>query len=86
MRIKISALALILIIGSANATSAQEFQEIATAVRTVADIRRVFTYNAQKAMIVRGNVDAVELAEKMIHDLDKPKSEVVETPKPEVIN
>jgi general secretion pathway protein D len=60
-----------------NATSAQEFQEIATAVRTVADIRRVFTYNAQKAMIVRGNVDAVELAEKMIHDLDKPKSEVV---------
>jgi len=60
-----------------NATSAQEFQEIATAVRTVADIRRVFTYNAQKAMIVRGNVDAVELAEKMIHDLDKPKAEVV---------
>ena len=38
-----------------NATSAQEFQEIATAMRTVADIRRVFTYNAQKAMIVRGN-------------------------------
>ena len=60
-----------------NATSAQEFQEIATAVRTVADIRRVFTYNAQKAMIVRGAVDAVELAEKMIHDLDKPKAEVV---------
>lgn len=60
-----------------NATSAQEFQEIATAVRTVADIRRVFTYNAQKAMIVRGSVDAVELAEKMIHDLDKPKAEVV---------
>ena len=60
-----------------NATSAQEFQEIATAVRTVADIRRVFTYNAQKAMIVRGSVDAVELAEKMVHDLDKPKAEVV---------
>jgi general secretion pathway protein D len=60
-----------------NATSAQEFQEIATAVRTVADIRRVFTYNAQKAMIVRGSVDAVQLAEKMVHDLDKPKAEVV---------
>lgn len=60
-----------------NATSVQEFQEIATAIRTVADIRRVFTYNAQKAMIVRGSVDAVALAEKLVHDLDKPKAEVV---------
>jgi general secretion pathway protein D len=60
-----------------NATSVQEFQEIATAIRTVADIRRVFTYNAQKAMIVRGSLDAVDLAEKLVHDLDKPKSEVV---------
>src|SRR5579883_2581854 len=60
-----------------NATSPQEFQEIATAVRTVADIRRVFTYNAQKALIVRAPVDAMELAEKLVRDLDKPKSEVV---------
>ena len=60
-----------------NATSVQEFQEIATAIRTVAEIRRVFTYNAQKAMVVRGTLDQVELAEKLIHDLDKPKSEVI---------
>jgi len=60
-----------------NATSVQEFQEIATAVRTVTEMRRVFTYNAQKALIVRGTADAVALAEKLIHDLDKPKSEVV---------
>jgi general secretion pathway protein D len=60
-----------------NATSVQEFQEIATAVRTVAEIRRVFTYNAQRAMIVRDTVDKVALAEKLVHDLDKPKSEVV---------
>ena len=60
-----------------NATSVQEFQEIATAIRTVADIRRVFTYNAQKAMIVRGSLDAVALAEKLVHDLDRPKAEVV---------
>ncbi len=60
-----------------NATSVQEFQEIATAIRTVADIRRVFTYNAQKAMVVRGSLDAVALAEKLVHDLDKPKSEVI---------
>jgi general secretion pathway protein D len=60
-----------------NATTVQEFQEIATAIRTVADIRRVYTYNAQKAMVVRGTVDQVALAEKLIRDLDKPKSEVV---------
>jgi general secretion pathway protein D len=60
-----------------NVTSVQEFQEIATAIRTVAEIRRAFTYNAQKAIIVRGWADQVALAEKMIHDLDKPKSEVV---------
>ncbi|HSR08139.1 MAG TPA: tetratricopeptide repeat protein [Bryobacteraceae bacterium] len=60
-----------------NATSVQEFQEIATAIRTVAEIRRVFTYNAQRAIIVRDTVDKVALAEKLVHDLDKPKSEVV---------
>jgi general secretion pathway protein D len=60
-----------------NATSVQEFQEIATTIRTVAEIRRVFTYNAQKALIVRGTADQVALTEKLIHDLDKPKSEVV---------
>jgi general secretion pathway protein D len=60
-----------------NTTSVQEFQEIATAIRTVAEIRRVFTYNAQRAMIVRDTVDKVALAEKLVHDLDKPKSEVV---------
>ena len=60
-----------------NATSVQEFQEIATAIRTVAEIRRVFTYNAQRAMIVRDTVDKVALAEKLIQDLDKPKAEVI---------
>src|SRR5262249_54987356 len=60
-----------------NATTTQEFQEIATAVRTVANIRSVFTYNSQKAMLVRGAADAVALAAKLIRDLDRPKSEVV---------
>jgi general secretion pathway protein D len=34
-----------------NATSVQEIQEIATAVRTLGDIRRVFPLNSQKALI-----------------------------------
>lgn len=60
-----------------NAATAQEFNEIQTAVRTITDIRRVYPYAAQKAIVVRGDADAVALAEKLIRDLDKPKSEVV---------
>jgi general secretion pathway protein D len=60
-----------------NSTTVQDFQEIATAVRQLAEIRRTFTSNALRAIVMRGPADAVEMAEKLIHDLDKPKSEVV---------
>lgn len=60
-----------------NTTTAQELQEIATAIRSVTEIRRVFTYNAQNAILVRGTVDQVALTEKLVQDLDKPKSEVI---------
>ena len=60
-----------------NATSVQEFQEIATAVRSLTEIRRVFTYNAQHAILMRGTPDQIALAEKLIYDLDKAKAEVV---------
>ena len=60
-----------------NATSVQEIQEIATAVRTLGDIRRVFPLNSQKALIVRATTDQMALTEKLLRDLDKPKSEVV---------
>ncbi|MFN0166016.1 MAG: tetratricopeptide repeat protein [Bryobacteraceae bacterium] len=60
-----------------NVNTPQELQEISTVVRTVCDIRRLFTYNAQMAIIVRAEGDRVALAEKMISDLDKPKAEVV---------
>ncbi len=60
-----------------NIGTPQELQEIATDVRTVCDIRRAFTYNSQMALILRGEADRVALAEKLINDLDKPKSEVV---------
>jgi general secretion pathway protein D len=60
-----------------NVTSVQELQEIATAARTITDIKKLFTYTSQNAIIVRGEADRVALAEKVIYDLDKPKSEVV---------
>jgi general secretion pathway protein D len=60
-----------------NTASQPEFNEIQTAVRTITDIRRVYPHAAQKAIVVRGDVDAVALAEKLVRDLDRPKSEVV---------
>lgn len=52
----------------------QEFQEIATTVRTIADIRRVFTYNAPMAMVMRGSDDQIALAEWVAKELDQPSS------------
>jgi len=60
-----------------NVNSAQEVQEVVNAVRSVSELQRVVAYNSQNAIIVRGEADKVALAAKMIHDLDKPKSEVV---------
>ena len=60
-----------------NASTVQEFQEIANGIRTVTEIRRLFTYNAGRAMMVRGTADQVALVEKLVHDLDKPKAEVI---------
>src|SRR5581483_8115666 len=60
-----------------NPTSVQEFQEIVTGVRSISDVRRMFTFNAQNAIMVRDTVDKVALVEKLLHDLDKPKPEVV---------
>ncbi len=60
-----------------NAGTVQEFQEIANALRTVAEIRRVFTYNSGRAMVVRGTPDEIGFVEKLVHNLDKPKAEVI---------
>ncbi|HOQ44718.1 MAG TPA: cohesin domain-containing protein [Bryobacteraceae bacterium] len=60
-----------------NLTTPQELQEITTTLRTVGNLRKVFTYNALNAIVVRGTTDEVRLAEKLVADLDKPKAEVV---------
>ena len=60
-----------------NVNTPQELQEIVTVIRSVADIQRLFVYNAQNAIIARGEADRIALAEKIINDLDKPRSEVV---------
>src|SRR4029077_2157704 len=60
-----------------NITTAQELQELATDVRTICDIRKLFTWTGQMAVLIRAEADRVALAEKLIADLDKPKAEVV---------
>jgi general secretion pathway protein D len=60
-----------------NVTTPQEANEIITTLRSVADLQRIFAYSALNAIVVRGEADRVELAEKIISDLDKPKAEVV---------
>jgi general secretion pathway protein D len=55
----------------------QDLTAIVTAVRTVCDLQRLFPFEGQWAIIAKGSADKIALAEKLIHDLDKPKSEVV---------
>jgi general secretion pathway protein D len=60
-----------------NITSPPELQEVMTAVRTVTNVRNIFPVSSQNALVIRGTADQIELAEKIILDVDKPKSEVL---------
>jgi general secretion pathway protein D len=60
-----------------NIGANQDLTAIVTAVRTVCDLQRLFPFEGQWAIIAKGSSDKIALAEKLIHDLDKPKSEVV---------
>jgi hypothetical protein len=54
------------------ASTVQQFQEIATLVRTIAETRRLFTYNESRALIVRGTPEEVALVGWIVHELGKP--------------
>jgi general secretion pathway protein D len=60
-----------------NSSSPQEFQEVVNAVRTVPELTKVFPDTAQYAIVLKGEADRVALAEKIAHDLDKPRPEVL---------
>ena len=53
-----------------SAATVQDFQEIATLVRTISDIRRVFTYNGRNALVVRGTDAQIVLAEWLLKELE----------------
>lgn len=58
-------------------SSQQEVQEIVNIVRSVIDLPKMLPYLGQYAIVARGEADKILLAEKLIQDLDKPRSEVV---------
>ncbi len=55
-----------------NTATVQQFQEVATIVRTIPEIRRVFTYNEARAMAVRGTTEEVTAASFIVKELDQP--------------
>jgi hypothetical protein len=56
----------------AHGGTPQTMQEIVNTVRTVADVQRVMSYEANAALVLRGNSDQVDLAGWIIRNLDKP--------------
>ena len=60
-----------------NVSSSAELQEAAKTVGSILDLQRVQLIPAQNAMIFRGTMDQLILAQKLIEDMDKPKPEVM---------
>ncbi len=61
-----------------NASTTNEFNEIYNGVRTGAKLTTgIFQVASQNAIIARGTPDTIALVEKLVHDLDRPKPEVV---------
>lgn len=61
-----------------NASTANEFTEIFNGVRIGAKLSTgIFQVASQNAIIARGTQDTMALVEKLVHDLDRPKAEVL---------
>src|SRR5271165_1870645 len=60
-----------------NITAPADLQEAATVLRQILDVGRVQLIQGQDALILRGTPDQMLLAEKLLADIDKPRSEVI---------
>jgi len=61
-----------------NTTTPQEFTEIFNALRIGSKLSTgIFQVASQNAIVVRGTPDQIAIVEKLVHDLDQPKPEVV---------
>ena len=60
-----------------NLSQATELQDVVNAMRTLLEVQRIQQLQSQNAVIVRGTPDQLALAQKLVDDLDKAKSEVI---------
>ena len=60
-----------------NLSTPQDLSEVSTAIRGLTDIRRMFAVNSIGAIVMRGSRAKVAIAEKIVHDMDKPRAEVI---------
>ena len=60
-----------------NTLLPQDLTEIVTGLRQLLDLKRIQQVNSQNAIIVRDTPDKLELASKLIRDIDKAKPEVI---------
>jgi general secretion pathway protein D len=60
-----------------NAWQQNDLTDVQTAVRNILTGIKIYGVPSQNAIIVRGTPDELLLAQKLINDLDKPRSEVV---------
>src|SRR5437016_5268589 len=61
----------------ANLSQPTELQDVVNALRQILEISRIQPLNSQGELVVRGTPDQIALAEKLVGDLDKAKSEVI---------
>ncbi|HUJ83898.1 MAG TPA: secretin N-terminal domain-containing protein, partial [Candidatus Acidoferrales bacterium] len=54
-----------------NTVTPQELTEVVTGLRQLLDLRRVTPVNSQNAIVIRDTPDKIELARKIIQDVDK---------------
>ena len=60
-----------------NASTPAELQEVVGTLKGILDINRVQVNPTQSSITLRGTPDQMVLAEKLVSDIDKPKSEVI---------
>ncbi len=60
-----------------NLTTPQDLTEVTTAIRGLTELTRIFAVNSMNAIVMRGGRANVAIAEKIVHDMDKPRPEVI---------
>jgi general secretion pathway protein D len=60
-----------------NLSQPQEMQDVTNTLRQILEIQRVQALPSEGAIVVRGTPDQMALAQKIVNDLDKSKSEVM---------